>query len=153
MALWEPVDIDPTDRDGIGEEDDKWDDGNITEMEAKLEELRQFSARLEESSGKGLKNDIMLEKDMVKKDSIELISNQMYDKITKLFNDRRKRLGVKGGVKIVEPIRSSDYLKLDDNGNLTFKYENDVKILGNINKCLYSPSRMIKELGVKIDGL
>ena len=26
MALWEPVDIDPTDRDEIEEEDDKWDD-------------------------------------------------------------------------------------------------------------------------------
>ena len=35
MASWEPEDIDPTGRDGIGEEDDKWD------MMARLLKLRQ----------------------------------------------------------------------------------------------------------------
>ena len=43
----------------------------------------------------------MLEKSKVKKDSIGLISNETYDKITKLFNDRRKRLGIKGEVLII----------------------------------------------------
>ena len=38
MASWEPVDIDPTDRDGIGEEADKWDDGKIDELEAELKD-------------------------------------------------------------------------------------------------------------------
>ena len=90
----------------------------------------------------------MLEKSKVKKDTIELISNQTYDKITNLFNYRRKRLGIEGDAKIVEPIRSSDYFNLDDNDHLTFKYENDNKSFGNINKSLYSPSRMVKELGV-----
>ena len=42
MATWEPVNVDSIDRDGIREEDDKWDDGKITEIEAKLEELRHF---------------------------------------------------------------------------------------------------------------
>ena len=37
MATWEPVDVEPVDRDGIREEDDKWDDAKITEIEAKLE--------------------------------------------------------------------------------------------------------------------
>ena len=60
MASWEPVDIDPTDRDGIGEEDDKWDDGKIDELEVKLKELRQFSARLEESPYKDEDNNVML---------------------------------------------------------------------------------------------
>ena len=82
---WEPVDINPIDLDEIEEEDDKWDDGKITETEAKLEELRQFSARLEESSGKDLENNIMIEKSKVKKDTIKLISNQISDKIAKLF--------------------------------------------------------------------
>ena len=49
---------------------------------------------------------------------------------TKLFNDRRKRLGIKGGAKIVEPIRSSDSSNLDDNGNLTFIHKNEVIGLG-----------------------
>ena len=30
MASWEPVDIDPIDRDGMAGDDDKWDDGKIT---------------------------------------------------------------------------------------------------------------------------
>ena len=76
---WEPVDIDPAGRDKIGEKDDKWDDDKITEMEAKLEEVRQFNARLEESPGKDEENNILLEKDKVRNDMIKLISNQMCD--------------------------------------------------------------------------
>ena len=100
MARWEPVDVDPIDRDGIREEDDKWDDGKITEIEAKLEEeLRYFNARLETSPDKDVVN-ITLEKRKVKEDMIELVANKIYDKMTKLFNERRKRLGVKGGANI-----------------------------------------------------
>ena len=95
MALYEPVDIDPTGRDGIGKEDDKWDDGKIDELEAKLQGLRQFNARLEVSPGKDLENNIILEKDKVRKDTIELISNQMYDKITKLFKWQEKKIRYK----------------------------------------------------------
>ena len=43
MVSWEPVDIDPTDRDEIEEEDDKWDDNLMSELERKFEELRRFS--------------------------------------------------------------------------------------------------------------
>ena len=72
----------------------------------------------------------------------------MYDKITTLFDKRRERLGIKGGANIVEPIRNYDSFDLDDNDNLTFKYENEDVYLGNINKGLDSPSTMIKESGV-----
>ena len=41
-----------------------------------------------------------------------------------------------------------DIFHLNDNGNLTSMYENEVKDLGNINKGLYSPSKMNNELGV-----
>ena len=104
MATWEPVDVDPIDCDGIREEDDTWDDSKITEIEAKLEELRHFNARLETSPDKDVGN-ITLEKRKVKEDMTELVANQICDKITKLFNERRKRLGIKGGANIVEPIR------------------------------------------------
>ena len=43
MASWEPVDIDPTDRDGIGEEDDKWGDDLMNNLERRFNELRQFN--------------------------------------------------------------------------------------------------------------
>ena len=41
--------------------------------------------------------DIMLDKDKLKNDTVELVANQIYDKMTKLFNDARQRLGIKGG--------------------------------------------------------
>ena len=128
MASSEPVDVDATDGDGIREEDDKWDDGKITEIEAKLEERRHFNSRLETSPYKDVGN-ITLEKRKVKDDMIELVANQVYDKITKLFNERRK----------VKPIRNYDSFDKDDNGNLTFASKNEVIGLGNINEGLDSP--------------
>ena len=74
--------------------------------------------------------DIILEKRKVKEDTIELVANQMYDKITKLLiNERRKRLGIKGSAKIVEPIRNYDSFNLDDNGNLKFKYGKEDSVI------------------------
>ena len=91
--------------------------------------------------------DIILYKNKLKESTKKLVANQIYDKIAKLFNDMRKRLGIKAGVKTVEPIRNYDIFNLDDNGYLAFTYKN-VKDLGNINNDLESPSRMIKTLGV-----
>ena len=147
MATWEPVDVNPINCDGIREEDDKWDDSKITEIEAKLEELRHFNARLETSPDKDMGN-ITLEKRKVKEDMIELVANQIYDNITKLLNKRRKGLDVKGGANIVEAIRDYDSFDTDDNGNLTFVRKNEMIGVGNINEGLDSPSKMIKKLGV-----
>ena len=121
---WELVDIDPIDRDEIGEEDDKWNDGKITEIEAKLEELRHFNAKLKTSPDGDVEN-ITLEKRKVKEDMIELVANQIYDGVSKLFNERRKRLGINGGASIVEPIINYDNFGLDDSGNSRFKYKNE----------------------------
>ena len=138
----EPVYIDPFDRDEIGEEDDKWDDDLTNDLERRFNELRQFNATLEDSADKELEN-IKLEKNKLKKDTIELAANQIY-KMTKLFHDTRKRLGIKRGANVEEPIRNYDSLNLDDDGNLTFTYKNKV---GNINEGLMPPSK-IRELGV-----
>ena len=99
---------------------------------------------MEESPDEDVEN-ITLEKRKVKEDTIELIANQMYDKITMLINQMIERYG---GANMVEAIRGYDCLNLDDNGYLTFTYENEVKNLGNINKGPYSSSRMTKEIGV-----
>ena len=148
MASWEPGNIDPTGHDQTGEEDDKWDDCKITEIEAKLEELRHFNARLETSPDKDV-GDIILEKRKLKEDTIELVvANQIYDRITTLFNDRRKILDIKEGAKIVESIINYDSFDLDDNGNLTFVRNNELINLGNVNEGLNSPSKIIKKLGV-----
>ena len=131
----------------MAENDDKWDDGKITEIETKLEKLKHFNARLETSLDKDVGN-ITLEKHNVKEDMIELVANQIYDKITKLFNEMRNRLGIKGGANTVESIRDYDSFDIDDNGNLTFIRKNEVIGLGNINEGLDSPSKMIKKVGV-----
>ena len=39
MALWEPVGID---RDEISDEDAKWDDDVMKDLESRFEELRQY---------------------------------------------------------------------------------------------------------------
>ena len=108
MASWEPADIDQPDRDEIEEEDDKWDDNLMNELKRKFEELRRFNATLETSSDKDVEKNIMLDKLRLKKDTIELVASQIYDRMTKLFNDTRKRSGIKGGASIKQPIRNYD---------------------------------------------
>ena len=138
MASWELVNVDPIDRDEIGEEDDKWGDDLMNDLRNRLDELRRFNATLETSS----------DKDKLKKGTIKLVANETYDKITNLFNNTRKRSGIKGGSNIWEPIRNYDSFDPDDNGNLTFVHLNEVIGLGIINEGLDSPSKMIKKLGV-----
>ena len=58
----EPIELDPIGRDEIGEEDDKRDDGKISQIEAKLEELRHFNLRLETSSHEDFGNIMLGEK-------------------------------------------------------------------------------------------
>ena len=47
MARWDPVDIDPTDRDGL--EDDKWDVEVMNDLQNRFEELRQFNIKYNKS--------------------------------------------------------------------------------------------------------
>ena len=47
----EPVDIDPIDRDGIKEVNDKWDDDLMNDLERRFNELRHFNPTLEKGLG------------------------------------------------------------------------------------------------------
>ena len=143
MASWEPVDIDPTDHDEIEEDDDKWGDGLMDDLERRFNELRQSNATLETSSDK----DITLDRDKLKKDTIELVANQIYDKLTILFNNTRKRLGIQKGIPIVESIRNYDNFKLVDDGKISYVYKRTVIELGIIDEKLKSPSD-IRKIGV-----
>ena len=146
MATWEP-DIDPFDRDEIGEEDYKWDDTFTNKLETRLNKLRQFNKTLNESTDEDTIEITEKTKNALKKDTIELIANEIYDKLTKLFNDRRKRLGIKGGTLIAEPIRDYSKFKLKADGTLSYKYKTTVIYLGNIDKGLKSLTE-ISKLGV-----
>ena len=146
MATWEP-DIDPFDRDEIGEEDDSWDDTFTHDLETRLNKLRQFNKTLNESTDEDIIEITEKTKDALKKDTIELIANQIYDKVTKFFNDRRKRFGIKGDMTIEGPIRNYDNFKLKADGTLSYKYKKTVIYLGNIDKGLKSLTE-IRRLGI-----
>ena len=146
MATWEP-DIDPFDRGEIEDEDYEWDDTFTNELETRLNKLRQFNETLNESTDEDTIEMTEKTKNALKKDTIELISNEIYDKLTKLFNDRRKRLGIKGGTPIAEPIRDYSKFKLRNDGTLSYKYKTTVIYLGNIDKGLKSITE-ISKLGV-----
>ena len=86
-------------------------------------------------------------KDALKRDTIELVANQIYDKLTIFFNNDRKRFGIQGGKPIIEPIREYQNFKLTNNGKLSYKYKRTVIDFGNINDRLKAPWE-IRRLGV-----
>ena len=78
-------------------------------------------------------------KDALKRDTIELAANQIYDKLAIFFNNDRKRFGIQGGKPIIDPVREYDYFKLTNNGKLSYKYKRTVIDFGNINDRLKAP--------------
>ena len=146
MATWEP-DIDPFDRDEIEEDDNKWNDNVIKDLELRFNKLRNFNETLNESKDEETIEMTVNSIKELKKDTIELAANQIYDKLTMFFNNDRKRFGIQGGEPITEPLREYRYFKLSKNGKLSYKYKKTVIDFGNINDRLKAPW-VIRRLGV-----
>ena len=144
MATWEPVD---TDYDKIGDEDYKWDDDVIKDLELRFNKLRKFNETLNESTDEDTIE--MTEKTInaLNRDTIELVANQIYDRLTNFFNKDRERFGIQEGKPIIEPIREYQNFKLTKNGKLSCKYKKTVIDFGNINNRLKAPWE-IRRLGV-----
>ena len=138
MATWDPVDIDPTDRDEI-EDGEEWDDGFKTNLEIRFNKLRGFDRTLNESTDEDTIEMTESAKNAFKHGTIELVANQIYDKLTISFNNTRKRLGIHKGEPMVDPIRNYDNFELADDGELTYVYKKTVIYLGNIDEGLKSP--------------
>ena len=145
MATWEPVDID---YDKIADEDYKWDDNVIKDLEVRFNKLRELNETLNESTDEDTIEMTQKTKDALKHDTIELAANPIYDKLTILFNNDRKRFGIQGGEPIIEPMREYRNFKLTKNGKLSYIYKKMVIDLGNINVGLKAPWE-IRKLGVK----
>ena len=140
MASWEPVD---TDYDKIGDEDYKWDDDVMKDLEVRFNTLREFDESTDEDTiGMTEKT-----KDELKHDTIELAANQIYDRLTIFFNEDRERFGIQGGKPIIEPMREYRNFKLTKNGKLSYKCKRTVIDLGNIDEGLKAPWE-IRKLGV-----
>ena len=146
MATWEP-DIDPFDRDEIGDEDYKWDDDIVKDLELRFNKPREFNETLNESTDEGTIE--MTEKTIkaLKSDTIELVANQIYDRLTNFFNKDRERFGIRKGEPVLDPIRKYENFKLTKNGKLSYKYKKTVIDFGNINNRLKAPWE-IRRLGV-----
>ena len=144
MATWEPEGID---YDKIREEDDNWDDDVIKDLEVRFNEPKEYNETLNESTDEATIE--MTEKNIntLKHDTIELVSNQICDKLTIFFNNDRKRFGIQGGKPIIDPVREYQNFKLTKNGKLSYKYKRTVIDLGNINDRLKAPWE-IRRLGV-----
>ena len=144
MASLEPVDIDC---DGTADAYDEWNDGFKSDLEIRNNKLREFNETLNESADENTIELTEKAKDALKLGTIALIANQIYDRLTLLFNNARKRFGMKGG-RLIEPLRNYDNFKLADNGALTYVDKRTVIDLGNINDGIEPPSE-IRKLGVK----
>ena len=146
MATWEPEGIDIADRDDI--EDDSWDENAMNDLQKRYEELRQFNIKYNKSRDKTTREETSIYIDSTRNDIEELVANQIYDKLTTMFNNNRKRLDIRKGEPVLDPIRKYDNFKLADDGSLTFVYKKIVIDLGNINERLKAPWE-IRKLGVK----
>ena len=140
MASWEPVDIDIADRDDI--EDDSWDENAMNNLQKRYEELRQFNIKYNKSRDEATREETSINIDSTRHDIEELVANQIYDKLTTMFNNNRKRLGILKGEPVLDPIRNYDDFKLADDGSLTFVYKRIVIDLGNINERIKAPSEL-----------
>ena len=54
--------------------------------------------------------------DVARNDIEELVANQIYNKLTIMFTNDRKRFGMRKGEPILEPIIKYDNFKLADDG-------------------------------------
>ena len=140
MATWEPEGIDIADRDNI--EDDSWDENAMNDLQKRYEELRQFNIKYNKSRDKTTREETSIYIDSTRNDIEELVANQIYDKLTTIFNKSRERLGINNGTPIKEPSIKYNSFKLADNGSLTFVYKRIVIDLGNINERIKPPSEL-----------
>ena len=143
MASWEPVDID---RDEIADEDVTWDDDIMKDLVSRFERLRQVIRNLNRSRDEATREEASTFVDATRHNVEELVADQIYDKLTILLNNARKKFGIQKG-RPIDPIRNYDNFKLADDGTLTYVYKRMVIDLGNINERLKAPWE-IRKLGV-----
>ena len=144
MATFEPVDIN---YDKIGDEDYKWDDDVMKDLELRFNKLREFNETLNESTDEDTIEITDKAKNALKRDTIELVANQIYDRLTIFSNNDRKRFGIQGGEPIIEPMREYRNFKPTKTGTLSYVYKRTVIDFGNINNRLKVPWE-IRKLGV-----
>ena len=103
-----------------------WDDHVMNDLQSRYEELRQFDIKYNKSRDEAIKEETSTIMEATRNDIEELVANQIYDKLTIMFNKARERLGIENGTLIVEPSIKYNSFKLADDGSLTFIYKRAV---------------------------
>ena len=118
----------------------------MKDLESRFEELRQYNRKFNESRDEATREDASTFIDATRHNIEELVANEMYDKLTTLLNDTRKKFGIQKG-RPIDPLRKYDNFKLSDDGELIYVCNRTVIDLGNINDRLKAPWEICK-LGV-----
>ena len=106
MATWEPIDITHFDCDDIEDVYGGWGDDFKNNLEVRFNKLTKFNETFNESTNE---NDIEITEkatDAFKRGTIELVANQVSDRLTISFDNTRERLGIHNGEPIAKPIRN-----------------------------------------------
>ena len=75
---------------------------------------------MDESRDKNIRDESIMLIDVSKHDTMELVADQIYDKLTILLNYTRQKFGIQKGQTIAEPIRNYDNFKLAEDGALSY---------------------------------
>ena len=118
----------------------------MKDLESRFEKLRQDIRNLNESRDEATREEVSTFVDATSHDAEELVADQIYDKLTILLNNTRKKLDIQKG-RPIDPIRNYYNFKLADDGTLSYVYRRTAIDLGNINERLIPPSE-IRKLGV-----
>ena len=94
MVMWEPIDVTHFDRDDIEDVYSDWGDDFNNDLEVRYNKLRGFNKTLNESTDEDTIEMTEKAKDAFKHGTIELIANQIYNRLTISFDNARKRLGI-----------------------------------------------------------
>ena len=95
----------------------------MKDLEIRFNKLREFNETLDESTNEELIDMTVKTKYALKRDTIELVANQTYDKLITMFNNDRKRFGIQKGEPVLNPIRKYANFKLADNGKISYVHK------------------------------
>ena len=118
----------------------------MKDLVSRFERLRQDIKNLNRSRDEATREEASTFVDATRHNVEELVADQIYDKITILLNNTRKKFNIQKG-RPIDPIRNYDNFKLSDDGVLTYIYKRTVIELGNISERLIPPWEM-RRLGV-----
>ena len=113
----------------------------MKDLEVRFNKLREFNETLNESTDEDLVDMTEKTKYAFKYGTIELVANQIYDKLTILLNNTRKKFDIQKG-RPIDSIGNYSNFKPADDGTLSYIYRRTVINLGNINDRLIPPWEM-----------